>query len=175
MAITWATLRDDLNDWIVSITSSTVIWGRQTDAQPPPQYITLNIISGPVKLGSEDELRFNSSNDKFSTAGLRQFTLSIQSYGATAIQDMSDIMGSLDDPNVFEDLRSKGMSIVNTPSILDLSQILETVYEGRASMDLIMTTPDNRELALTYISTVNIDGDIDDGRVTMNFDVDLPP
>lgn len=170
--ISWAALKDDIFDWVDSLTASTIIWAEQMASQPAPPYITLKIISGPVKLG--DELRFNTSNDKFFTAGLRQFTLSIQGFGTNALQDLTDILGALDDPDVFEDLKDKSLALVSTPSIIDLTQLLDTVFEERAALDLIFTTPDNRELTTTYISTVNITGDFDDGRVITDDTITLP-
>jgi len=173
-ALNWATIKTNIFDWIDPLTSSTVIWGRQMAPQPPPQYITLRRIAGPTRLGAEDELRFNPDTNVFFTAGLREFTLSIQSFGSNAFQDLIDIMAAVEDPDVFESLRAKELALVNTPSIIDLTQQLETVFEGRASMDLIFRTPDNRELSTTFIETAEINGDLDDGRITTTDLITLP-
>lgn len=172
MAIVWTTVRQNIFNWIDAVSGSTVIWAEQAKAQPSPQFITLKILAGPGNIG-EDELRMSSS-DVFFTAGERLFTLSIQSHGSNAQQDIIDILGSLGDPEIYQTyLRANGLAIRSIPFGSDATEQLDTVFEQRKILDIQLAIVHNKDTAVTYIESVEIEADYNDGQVTQTFTI--PP
>lgn len=158
MSIAWADIKTALYVWVSEQTSITTIWANQNKPQPDAPYVTLNIISGPTKLGMDDDMVWDSTASEFILAGQRQFTLSIQAYGNDSISAMSDLLSSIDIPSIHTDLSNAKLAIANTPSILDLTAMLETTFEDRRGMDVQFYTVDNTSITLSSIERVEIEG-----------------
>jgi hypothetical protein len=142
------------------------IWANSKGAQPDLPYVTLKITSGPTKLGTTDELRYNQTTQKFETTGLRQFTLEVNSYGKDSLDIMTRLQLSIEQPEVVEFFRVHNMAVShNNPVILDVGSLLETVIEERHSMELLFSTSYILETSENYIETVEYASDYDDGKI----------
>ncbi|MCK5603480.1 hypothetical protein KAR91_16465 [Candidatus Pacearchaeota archaeon] len=168
MSIAWTSIKVALHTWVSGQSGITTIWANQNAPQPATPYITLNIISGPVKIGGSDTMFWDDVNDVFVLGGERQFTLSIQSFGAGGLQAMSDLLTSTEIPPVITDsFTDNGLAVGNNPAITDLTQMLSTTFEERKSMDVIFYTMDNTELTMTYIESVELNAEITSDKGTL--------
>lgn len=141
-------------DWVSKESGITTIWDKPDQPRPKLPYITLNIISGPNKIGT-DEIKYEEN--KFKINGRRFFTLSIQAFGERALETMSNLQSSIEKPTVREKLRSAGLAIWNEPNVLDLTTLLETDFEQRSSMDVMFgITRQIIDEELTYIETTDV-------------------
>lgn len=163
MALVWSDVKENLFEIINQLTPSAVavIFSDQTAAQPDPPYMTIKVINGPQKIGSVDDRRFNQSSMKFETKGIRELTLSVNAFGNIGEQLLIDIMNKLEQSPVVDFINSKSLSVMNSPSITNLSDMLSTVNEQRFQMDLIFNLAYDSEIKelddsdLTSIETVS--------------------
>lgn len=165
MSIAWADIKAALYTWVASETGLTTIWSDQNAPQPATPYITLKIISGPVKIGGSDSIVWDVASQSFFLGGQRQFTLSIQSFGAGGLQAMSDLLTSTENPDVITaSFSDNGVAVANTPSVTDLTQMLSTTFEERQSMDVMFYTMDNKTLTMTYIESTELNMELTTDR-----------
>jgi len=83
----------DIYDWFKNnseFDASSIIWANQSAPQPSPPYLTMNIISGPDEVGT-DEVVYDVDSESTKVRGLRTFTLSLNSFGRDSNQYLSDI------------------------------------------------------------------------------------
>jgi hypothetical protein len=156
--IAWGALKTAIYDWVSTETAITTIWANQNAPQPDTPYITLNIIAGPVKLGLDDDMVWDSVGAQFILAGQRRFTTSIQAYGNGSLSAMSNLLGSIDKPSVHDGLSTAKLAIANTPAIIDLTAMLSTAFEDRRGMDVEFYTVDNTAITLSYIDKTELEG-----------------
>lgn len=134
--IDFATLKKALYNWVKTETDVTVIWMDQSEVRPPRPYVGLKLISGPLKLGTDDLRQDNPG--EFSVQGLRQFTLSVNAFGADSLALLSGLQTSTDKPTVIETLAADGIGIVQAGQIQDLTTGLDNRFESRHQMDVTL-------------------------------------
>ena len=121
-----------------------VIWDKQDVAgprkavKPSLDYITMNISAGPSSLGVP-ELVYKEL-DTYERPFRRAFTLTVNVYSNLGwISLASKIADSKDLDSKRAILRLAGISILNHGDILDISELLDTKHEGRATVDLFLS------------------------------------
>lgn len=118
------------------------VWMSARAPQPDGVYIGLEVIAGPVKLG-HDELRINAQG-KTEAAGMRMYTLSVNVWGDTANEVISELQTSLELPSTQEDLRKSGIAVVDIGDARNLDELNETDWQGRAQFDFQFAVSKNK-------------------------------
>lgn len=154
-------------DWVAFelravISEQNIIWEKDNSDRPLPPYVSLNIIAGPVRLGGEAELR-HESGDNFSANWMKTITLSVKSYGNNDLNLLERLQNSLGKPTVLARLRAVGLAIVSEGPIQDISTRLQTGYEERSNMDVIMAFASSVEDKVGYINDVELTGGVEGG------------
>lgn len=160
----WTTIITGIQSLVVAqsgLSDNQIYWRDQDSPQPAAEtFIGLKIIAGPNKVGSFDAVIFDTAADKFNVSGTRSFTLSVQAFGPGAFGAIYSLQDSLDNPDVLQTLQSLGISITNSPSVLDISQAIDTAMQKRFSMDLIFTAAQNIPILTAPVEKAEISGTI---------------
>ena len=166
MAIDYKNFQNAVYAWVVSQVSQPCIWDKPNQPRPKPPYVTLSFITTGVRRGGRGELRDEGSG--FSVNDMISITVSVKSYSQdtnefqTALSTISTLQISLAKEDVGEALRKKGVAIWDEGSILDISELLESGFEQRASMDVIfgfVNTDPNAGAG--QITSVDLEGIVD--------------
>ena len=138
------------------------IWLNQNAPQPAAPYVTLNIISGPTKVGINDSQIFNNDTMLYEITGVRLFSLDVNVYGRDSLQIATDLSLSIENPDVQAFFRQANITPYgSTPSVRDISQLLDTIIESRHMFELVFMAAYLMTTSTTYIETVEAQG-IDD-------------
>lgn len=121
-------------DWITGVTGVKAIFSMQDGPVPPKPYIEINVLTGPMKLGGQDDLR--RDGEEFTLTGPRNLMCSINVHGAEAFDILSKAHDSLDDPAVIDSLEAAGLTVIDEGNPTDLSELQETHFETRFQMDV---------------------------------------
>lgn len=144
-----------------------VLWDKQsifgaTKAKKPElPYITLSISGGPVSQGTP-ELSYKEL-DTYETTFRRAFTVTVNVY--SNIGWLSDAQKIAD--SIFLDgkrgiLTAADVAVLSAGPALDISKLLDTKFEGRATVDLFMSDCVVREEVVGEVAKVGITGTIGD-------------
>ena len=151
------------NEW--TLTRAESISGKD-GPRPAKPYLTLKLLSGPSKKTIDDPLVFNGEIEgekNFDLVGIRGYTLSIQAFGREEkdehVDALEDISTCLDDPDLKQILRDKAnIGISSKGDVLDLSSLVETGFEGKASLDIAFNSSNNKETNVGLIENVEVSG-----------------
>lgn len=118
---------------------ATIYWGEPNAPRPANPSVRLKLIGGPGMLG-QDELRdVDGDPDAFLVTGPRELTLSVTTYGDTALQMISDLQTMLGMyEHVETTLSVANVSVLETTAPRDLSTALDTEQEQRAQFDVML-------------------------------------
>lgn len=130
--------------------------------RPNSKYLTLKISAGPIKVGLEDDKRYNTTSEKFDLVGERRYTASIQAFKAEVTDILESISSGLDDLNAKLYFDEKGIVIENRGNVLDISSLIETGFEDRASLDVTFRAINIQSAEITPLEKVDISGNIKD-------------
>lgn len=170
--------RQALYDWlktevrrVTNNNSFKVIMDEQAEQRPKPPYASLKVINPSLRIGGVDEQASSGSNLQMRM--LRRFVISVQVFGPNATDILSSVRDTLDRPDVDGQFKAIGMAHESESEVRDLSLRLETTYEERAQMDIVLTYAKTENYDLSTIETVELEGTVDTGsnEIDMNFDV----
>jgi hypothetical protein len=146
-----------------------VIFANQAGERPESAYITLNISSGPIMIGMDDERDTESGGKRFrETVGQREFTLSLNAYKKGANNLASWIQSKIQSVGFLEKLselcKEKNISLcfIDSPTIQDLTSLLQSNYEERALLDIRMRSTSSYSEEIGFITSVKNEGTIKD-------------
>lgn len=152
-------------NWVHKELGLTAIWEEQSEVRPAKPYVSMKLITGPVKTGTDD-LR-QDAEGVFSVQGLRMLTLSVSVYGADSLASLSTLQTSIEKPSVQEVLRSAGLSFIRADAVQDLTIQRENRFESRHQMDVQFYTAEVEvDDGMTTIDTVELNNEVD-GSVTV--------
>lgn len=169
MAASWSTWQPAIFDAVKTALGSgvVVIWAYQgAEPMPPKPFCTLNLTSrdvgqGSLGTGAYDEAQpVGDVDGTWNYAHYRQHTLSLQVYSNTAIGDghasaiLAAVVRALRKEAVLQPLRVAGIKVTRAGSVQDLSALLDTRAESRASLDLTLATLDTDAEVIGTIATV---------------------
>lgn len=144
-----------------------VIWDKQsifgaTKAKKPElPYITLNISGGPSSQGTP-EVNYKEL-DTYETTFRNAFTVTVNVYSNLGwLSDAQKISDSIFLDGKRGILTAAGVSVLSAGPALDISELLDTKYEGRATVDLFMSDCVVREEVVGEVAKVGITGTIGD-------------
>ena len=148
-----------------------VIRADQAGERPTTRpYLTFKILVGPTSIGQDEERVVSSTAEKvkLSNEGQRDLTISFNSFGTGAGQLMTKLQSILRSNLGREKLgylaRDKGieLSFIDSPTMQDLTSLIQSEYEERFQMDSIFRTVSVFEEELPFIEETIIDGNIKD-------------
>ena len=132
------------------------------DPRPPKPYITLKLISGPITKGSFDEIRPIPGTTKSTLSGERQYTMNIQTYGEGGVDALNLIQTIMDSTTYRAKFKNDAdISIISRGTVTDISALLDTGFEVRATLDVVFNTSVNIEIETGAIEDVCISGTLD--------------
>jgi len=125
-----------------------VIWDKQDDyrstngKRPHLPFVTFNIISGPARVGGEigAASRVHSGTDTWTMKFRKKFVLTINVYAENAhLETAQKLFDSLYKDTVLQTLRNAGVAIWTITDPTDISALLETGHELRATFDVTVS------------------------------------
>ena len=143
--------------WFSETSGIATIWAEQSGPKPKRPYATLKLITGAVKVGGEDNLRQYTSG-KFVLNGPRTVTVRCQVFGEGALDILSTVRDSLDDPSIIDGLDLSGLSVQDDGEPSNVTERLETSYEIRAVMDVKFDFNEERVANVGYVSETTVNG-----------------
>ena len=163
-------------DFVVGATSidtpsEKVIWDKQdivaarSAVKPALDYITLNISAGPRSLGSPEIIY--KELDTFTLPMRRAFTLTINVFANEGwLEKAQEIVEALELPTKRDKLRLAGISQIGLHGdVLDVSALLDTKHEGRASVDLFLAYTKEIDDEMGEIQKVEYTSEITDTTI----------
>ena len=173
MAAVWPmnTLMQSVLAWVVSVVPNTipVIFLYQNGPRPPLDYVTINLTSF-IQIGEDYTYDPTTDSGIASNCGDRELLVQIQAYGGKNVdpfQILEIIRTSLQKQTVLDTLRANGIAYANHFPINDSTVLIDTLWERRAQMDVLLRIgvvyPDD----LGAIDTVNMTENIYDATGTL--------
>lgn len=133
------TMKLGIKKWIQNELKLTVIYAEQSGPRPSKlPYVTIRLDS-PTALGGADEQGELDDDGNVEIRGHRTMTVSIDIYGESAMSHMEALQISLGKVSVLDSLGEEyGIAVIDSLPIQNLTALLETKYEERAHMDVII-------------------------------------
>lgn len=159
--------REKLNDaWFKIVDKNTprdftVVFSEELIGENRPEvpkpYITLKLISGPTPIGADENLR--QTGGKRTLSSLRQFTVSLQAFGAGAHDALASLNTLLYGSKISAKLKELAdIAIVNRGQVADISALKNVGFERRANLDVIFNVANNQVENEDVIETAVISG-----------------
>lgn len=163
-------------DWIAQEFPDTpAIVLRQNTERPSVDYFGLEMVAPLNRPGfSDDVIHKTGTETTFEICGQRSFTISISAYlvkndsNRTVHDDvftphwmLKKVQDMVDDPGKMEVLAAAGLAVWDAGDILDIPEAVETGFESRAQMDIVMGIAANRETDLGAIESTVFTGTVD--------------
>ncbi len=151
-------VRTNLYNWVVANVPSGMpaIYLFSNAPRPVVDYLTLHI-SSIVQIGWDYEQSPLTTAGINSQIGDREFTFQIQAYGGDVMTVMQNLRTSLQKQTVLDTLRANGIVFANWFPINDLTTLVDSRYEQRASMDVLFRIADIYTDVVGVISTVRLE------------------
>lgn len=92
--------------------------------------------------------------------GDRQFTLQIQCYGSDPLTVLENMRISLQKQTILDTLRENGIVFYQSISITDISALIDSEYEKRAQMDVLLGIGQTYSDNPGYFDTIEIEEEI---------------
>ena len=166
-------LEDSLYAWADAVLSVPVIFAEQGGPRPSVPYITIKV-RAPTMTGPLEEAPPDSNRDQ-ETRIYYEVPVSIQLFGSGAMDRATKLQFSLgksaDGPGYT--LSQAGLSHLRTDGMDDITELVDTEWEERVSLDLIFMHQATETDAVDTIEHVNnADGTIK-GSITSPNKIDL--
>jgi len=166
MSLDFSTVKTNIYSWVTSILPSIpVIFYQQNSPRPDLPYITLYLTS-LIQVGQDFVPRPDNTGN-LSIIGDREFTIQIQCYGGDPITTLENLRSSLQKETVLDTLRANKIVYVNQFPINDISALLDTLWEPRATMDILFRIAQSETDNHGLIKTVEIEEILSDGSSTV--------
>ena len=165
MPLNMAAFRESIFDWASSESGLRTIWERPNEARPRLPYVSLNILTGPVVQGGQQETRFSVADDEFSVNALITFTISVRAYGDRVdddpLQVLTNLQLSLGKNEVLESFREDVIAIWDEGDVENIPELLETGFEERANMDVLFAASHSVLTDPGQIEKVALSGEVE--------------
>jgi hypothetical protein len=167
LAVTAAEVIGGISQAEVSISQSQqglVIWANQNAPAPEVDYLTLFI--GPLEFIGRDYVSMpDATTELASIGGTREFTVSVQGFGGTAIQRLYEIRQGMENPEILEQIQALGLIALTSGPVTDLTQVMGSLQEPRALLEARMRIGVPYGMAATadlgIIETAEITGEVE--------------
>lgn len=183
--VDWAAIDDVLYDWIDGELGSVQDIRRANQNLPPPEYPYITTLrSSVVRIGGRADKRQNFDDSRpvgeeieLSTSNPTNFTLSLQAFvdadhgandpGCDAMFLLGRLQASLSQQSTVDVFDAASISVVEELAVTDLSEVVNGEWISRALFDIRLRTVSEMTEKTTYITKVQIIGDV--GVVALNF------
>jgi hypothetical protein len=152
-------LRDTMIAYIQQETKLKAIWDDESGPRPSLPYVSIKIISGPVKEGFDD-IRQDADRN-FTVEGHRLFTLSINIWGRDAHEKMSILRDGFERPSACDFFNARRIALVTYSNIINLTGLRETSFEERAQMDVRIRAVSVTKDTVRTIEKIELENQID--------------
>ena len=188
MALVFSTFQKALQDAIVTasgLADGKVVWSRQDGVRPAAPYFTLNLT--PFATLGIDGTRHTYDEDAdpgteitLSHGGPREFGLTVVAFGdglgdGSAMNVIETLRGGLNKITVREALEAANVSFFDFGTVVDLTQVIDAGFEGRATTTLRGYTTQEVTETLGYIQTVEVEAVISNVTTVETVDIGSPP
>jgi len=157
-------MQDAIHDFVIAATGlavGKVIWSMPDADRPAPPYISLNVSSGPRSIGSPEVI--HKAQDVFTFPFRKEFTLTVNSFAASGWHTLiAAVMNALELPSKQALLTNAGIAIMRAEDPIDLSGLLETGFEGRGAVDIMLGYTTEIDDTTGEIQTVEISQTVGD-------------
>jgi hypothetical protein len=179
MGLAWQTIQNTVRTWLLTYATSQssvalvdVIFSKQKGPQPSDPFGVLTFSAARRAAGTFDELQFaynsgGAAGQEITPTiiGTREFTVTAEVYvpkdtgQGTASEYLENALLALNLPSQRDAFNAIGISLIDFADIVNVTALLETVWEGRAVVDIRFRASDSATDAPTgYINTANITG-----------------
>ena len=138
MSIDLNTVKNSLYAWAVSVSpvGTPIIYWQPNAPRPTIPYLTL-FLQSVVSIGQDWASGAADVAGVINQKGDRQFTLSIQAYGGDPLTLLENIRTSLQKQSVLDTLRAGGIAFYTATTINDITDLVDSKWERRASLDVL--------------------------------------
>lgn len=158
-------IRESLISWASTNSGLTAIWQNQNIQRPSLPYCTLHILSR-TDLGATanygDLTTGPTLGSQVSSRTVR-YVVNVQLFSATvdnAFTRAEALRASLDKRSVLDTLLVSHIGVLSVGDIQDLTQIVGSGYESRASFDIVVASIVDTTDAVQWVSTTSVEGDV---------------
>lgn len=147
----------------------------QDAPRPRLPYFSFKITTPGAKSG--DDSQYHVEGTIFGRGGNRKMTVSFHCYAQeqeTAYNLMALWQGSLELFETQSNLKAAGIAVWLIGNVADLSQLLNTGYEGRSQMDVQFGISSNLTEDLLSIDTIEVEGTVDTVDQVVEIDFTAP-
>lgn len=152
-------------EWAKQELEMEFIWSDQNAHRPNKPYGSMKIIPGFSKIGATDNIT-HKLDGVFNVAGTREFTLSLNCYGDSALERANFVSSSIEKPTVIEKFSVAGLVVVKVEQVNDLSKLMDNAYETRSQIDIKFRLAQVVEDEIGIIETVELKNNMN-GKTTI--------
>lgn len=152
-------------EWAKQELEMEFIWADQNAHRPNKPYGAMKIIPGFSKIGATDNIT-HKLDGVFNVAGTREFTLSLNCYGDSALERANFVSSSIEKPTVIEKFSVAGLVVVKVEQVNDLSKLMDNAYETRSQIDVKFRLAQIVEDEIGIIETVELKNNMN-GKTTI--------
>jgi hypothetical protein len=175
--ISWRIAEDAIFEWFAGATGIDVIWSDQDVPQPPWPYGTLKIISGPDRIGGEDNIRRSTDMTKAGEEvqlehnGPRHILVScqvIQGPPNTHNPDLharhlaSAAHAALSLGSINQAFIVAGLAVVDIEAITDIDTEVGGEWTTRSVFDVTFAYTSSINERVGFVENIEITGTVDD-------------
>lgn len=148
----------------------------QAAPRPNLPYMSFNVTSPSARYGYDSVHVVEGEDSLYNVGGQRKMSVSFHCYAATQEQAwnlMTLWQSALEVPTVQARFGAAGMPVWSSGVVADLSQLLNTGWEGRAQLDAFFGVASNVEVDLGQIETADVAATVqtDSGEQEFTFEV----
>lgn len=177
MPINIETVKTNLYNWAKAQlpVNYPVIMFYENSPRPPTNYVSINI-TNYAEIGQDYTPRPLNNAGNVTQVGDREFTVQIQAYGGNVFDILETLRYSLQKQTVLDTLRVNGIVFVQQFPIQDISELVNTLFEKRTSMDILFRIGQSYSDVLGTIATVEVEEEfLQNGIVVIDQTVTIPP
>jgi hypothetical protein len=139
MTLPFATIEDSIRQAMILAGSNTrVIFFRPNAPRPKLPYTSIQFLTITGEGSSGDIPVFNHETNIVEYYGCREIFYTINCYGDNAFDEANKIKGAFNKITVRDKLKElAGISVWRMDPVRDLSTLLDSSYESRASFDIV--------------------------------------
>lgn len=152
----------------------------QNEPRPPKPYFSFKMTVPAAKFGDDSKDPVLDKDGKSTTVinsgGVRRMSVSFDCYGRSHEEAYNYMLAwqcALDREDIQEDLRRQGIAVWIIGAVADLSQLLNTGYEGRSHMDCTFGFAVNTQSDLGEITDVPVTGTVKTEQGDSNLVLDV--
>ncbi len=164
-------IEDALVAWIQAVhTDATVIWANQKGKKPGAPFIVLDVIAGPQNIGPAGE-RY-AAEDTYRYGFRKRATLNVQIFADDALVRAQQIANAIELPSFQGILQQASISVWGTEGPQNVTELLDTIFEPRANLDLLISYPDPIEDVPGEIRRVRVTGEVESVTTDQIIDIE---